>query len=49
MKKYIYIIGLLLFLWSCQEDEVMQWQGKTCIYFSYMDPTSNDKFSNDIA
>lgn len=48
MKKYIYIIGLLLFLWSCQEDEVMQWQGKTCIYFSYMDPTSNDKFSNDM-
>lgn len=30
MKKYIYIIGLLVFsLWSCQEDEVMQWQGKT--------------------
>ena len=49
MKKYIYIIGaVLLSLGSCQEDEVMQWQGKTCIYFSYMDPTNNDKFSNDM-
>lgn len=49
MKKYIYIIGLLVFsLWSCQEDEVMQWQGKTCIYFSYMDPANRDRFSNDM-
>lgn len=49
MKKYIYIIGLLIFsLWSCQEDEVMQWQGKTCIYFSYMDPANRDRFSNDM-
>lgn len=49
MKKYIYIIGLLVFsLWSCQEDEVMQWQGKTCIYFSYMDPANYNRFSNDM-
>lgn len=49
MKKYIYIIGLLVFsLWSCQEDEVMQWQGKTCIYFSYKQNGANDAFSNDM-
>ena len=49
MKKYIYIIGaVLLSLWSCQEDEVFQWQGKTCIYFSYMEAGSSDKFSNDM-
>lgn len=49
MKKYIYAIGVvLIFLWSCQEDEIMQWQGKTCIYFSFMDPGTKDKFSNDM-
>ena len=49
MKKYIYIIGaVLIFLWSCQEDEVMQWQGKTCIYFSQMQATNSDVFVNDM-
>lgn len=47
MKKYI-IVLLCFLLWNCSEDEIPYYSGKTCIYFSLMNPNNKDKFVDEM-
>ena len=40
MRKYIVIL-LGVFLWSCSQEEMPLYNGKTCIYFNIQDAISS--------
>lgn len=48
MKRYILILSIF-FLWSCQEEELPLFHGKTCVYFSVMDNLTTDKYTNQMS
>ena len=47
MRKYI-IILLGLFLWSCTQEEMPLYNGKTCVYFAVKNPLNESKFADEM-